>query len=101
MFFPETPVYYITKGRRDAAEKSLKFYRGENYDVQQELSQLEESMKEKSDVRESAWDVFTSKQGKKAFYLSILLMVFQQLCGINACTFYSTTIFQVRLIIYS
>lgn len=95
-FFPETPVYYLAKGNVTEARKSLIFFRGMNYDLEPELYELSEYLNEKKNVMSSSWNVFKSKQGMKSLGMSIGVMIFQQLSGVNAFIFNATNIFEVR-----
>jgi Sugar (and other) transporter len=56
-FMPETPHYYISKGRKADAMKSLKFLRGKSTEgVQEEFDiiqlSVEEAMKNKASVKD-------------------------------------------------
>ncbi|XP_017066633.1 facilitated trehalose transporter Tret1-2 homolog [Drosophila eugracilis] len=90
MWMPESPVYLAQKGKIEKAEKSLKFLRGKDEDVSGELKEMvAEAQKEK----EKAGKLLCRRVTLKGLFLSIALMVFQQLTGINAIMFYSTFIF--------
>ncbi|KAH8367139.1 hypothetical protein KR084_003090 [Drosophila pseudotakahashii] len=91
MFMPESPVYLAQKGKAEKAEKSLKFLRGKDADVSGELRDITaEAQKE----RTSPGKLLCRKVTLKGLFLSIMLMVFQQMTGINAILFYTTFIFQ-------
>jgi len=90
-------VYYLTKGRPEEARKALKFFRGQNFDVEDELCELAEGCKKSTINSESSkWESFTTKQAIRSTVLSIGMMIFQQLSGVNAIIFYTTSIFKVR-----
>lgn len=95
LFFPETPVYYLTQEDVGRAKNSFLFFRGKNYDVESELCELSDYCHQNQDVKHSVWKTFASIQGRKSVLMSIGLMIFQQLCGINAIVFNATDIFQV------
>nr|CAD7427427.1 unnamed protein product [Timema monikensis] len=92
-FMPETPLYYIQTGRIDRARDSLQYFRGKSYNVEPELQVIENvvdtSRAQKLSLRES----FNTTAAKKALLVSLGLMVFQQLSGVNAVIFYTSNIF--------
>ncbi|EDV36329.1 uncharacterized protein Dana_GF12909 [Drosophila ananassae] len=90
-FMPESPVYLQQKGKSEQAEKALKFLRGKDADVSAELKDMAaEGNKEK----QPACQILCRKATRKGLFISIMLMMFQQLTGINAIMFYSTSIFE-------
>ncbi|XP_016929967.2 facilitated trehalose transporter Tret1 [Drosophila suzukii] len=91
MWMPESPVYLAQKGKTEKAEKSLRFLRGKDADVSGELKDMSaEGQKETT----STGKLLCRKVTLKGLFLSIFLMIFQQMTGINAIIFYSTFIFQ-------
>nr|CAD7258261.1 unnamed protein product [Timema shepardi] len=92
-FMPETPLYYIQTGRIDRARDSLQYFRGKSYNVEPELQVIENvvdtSRAQKLSLRES----FNTTAAKRALLVSLGLMVFQQLSGVNAVIFYASNIF--------
>lgn len=94
-FFPDTPVFYLTKGQPEEARESLKFFRGRNCDVEPELCELAQAADRRMVDDGSVWRNFTTKQAIKSLTMSIGMMVFQQLSGVNSIIFYTTAIFQV------
>lgn len=95
-FCPETPIYWVKKGRRDRAVQSLRWLRGKDYDFTDEISDL---MKEEhSRKNESLSDALKRRSTIKGLYITNGLMFFQQMCGINAVIFFQTSIFAVSFI---
>jgi facilitated trehalose transporter len=76
--------------------KSLQWLRGKDADISQELREIEnvnnESMKSPSG---SSFELF-NKSNIKPLLISLGLMFFQQMSGINAVVFYTVMIFKVR-----
>ncbi|XP_053683806.1 facilitated trehalose transporter Tret1 [Sabethes cyaneus] len=93
-FMPETPTFYITKGRSEDAVASLRFLRGKSSDgVQDELKETTQSVEEAMNSKASVMDLFKSKGNVKALIICAGLISFQQLSGINVILFYSQMIF--------
>ncbi|XP_022231971.2 facilitated trehalose transporter Tret1 [Drosophila obscura] len=90
IWMPESPVYLAQKGKNDKAEKSLKFLRGKDADVSAEASQMaSEGQKEKVKPMQA----LCRRNTLKSLAISMMLMLFQQVTGINAILFYATGIF--------
>ena len=79
------------KANEEEAIKSLKRFRGDDFDTTAEIADLqkEEENRQSSNTREA----LKRKSSKKAMLISFGLMFFQQVSGINAVIFYMTTIF--------
>lgn len=93
-FMPESPHFLLAKGRKDEAAVTIKFLRGKNdIAVQEEVSYLQKSIQESLEKNGSYIDIFRNKASTKALIISVGLLAFQQLSGINAVLFYSTDIF--------
>ncbi|XP_001361099.2 facilitated trehalose transporter Tret1-like [Drosophila pseudoobscura] len=91
LWMPESPVYLAQKGKNDKAEKSLKFLRGKDADVSAESNQMaSEGNKEKVKPMQA----LCRKNTLKSMAISMMLMLFQQVTGINAILFYATGIFK-------
>ncbi|KAI4467627.1 hypothetical protein MML48_2g00013294 [Holotrichia oblita] len=41
VFMPESPVLLVAKGKYDEAERAVKFYRGEGFDVEEDIKDME------------------------------------------------------------
>jgi SP family facilitated glucose transporter-like MFS transporter 8 len=90
---PESPTYLMKNYKTDGAKKSLQYYRGSSYNVWKELQELEKDISESTKDKASIRDLVSSGGTRKALIISLGLMVFQQLSGINAVIFYSVDIF--------
>ncbi|XP_034837919.1 facilitated trehalose transporter Tret1-like isoform X1 [Maniola hyperantus] len=91
---PETPRWYVSKGRADDARKSLQWLRGKNVDTEKEMTDLMRSQAE-SDLTKGSNTLgqLFSKKYLPAVLISLGLMIFQQLSGINAVIFYASELF--------
>lgn len=91
---PETPQYFIAKGQKEKAISSLQFLRGKTREgVQDEIAIIQKTVEDSMKNKSSFMDVFKNKASAKALVISAGLLSFQQLSGINAVLFYSTSIF--------
>ncbi|XP_022183985.1 facilitated trehalose transporter Tret1 isoform X2 [Nilaparvata lugens] len=92
---PETPRWFVEKGKQQRARKALQWLRGNNTDVSYEFSEIEKSNKDAEKCEnESAFKELFSAKYSRPLIISIGLMFFQQLSGINAVIFYTVSIFK-------
>ncbi|CAD7006222.1 unnamed protein product [Ceratitis capitata] len=92
VFMPESPTYLIIKNKDEDAIKSIQWLRGKDYEYKAEVEELRETQ-EKIKENQVSWMVGLSRPvTRKALFVSLGLMFFQQLCGINAVIFYSAKI---------
>lgn len=98
---PETPRWYISKGKTKLSRKSLQWLRGKDADITDELSLIEKSHQEYLDSeRDTSQNTFSELLKSKhltPLLISLGLMLFQQMSGINAVIFYTVQIFQARV----
>ncbi|KAI1711917.1 sugar transporter domain-containing protein [Ditylenchus destructor] len=92
-FCPESPKYnLIVKGKKDQAEKDLKRLRAKD-DVSGEVEIMEEeAIVGRSQPKVSFKDMFGAAL-RWPLLIAVMMMLSQQLSGINAAMFYSTQIF--------
>ncbi|XP_032585651.2 facilitated trehalose transporter Tret1-like [Drosophila mojavensis] len=91
IWMPESPAYYVQKGKLDKAEKIIYWLRGKNVDISADLSAMAaEAKKEKVNMH----DGMCRKTTRKGLGISITLLALQQFCGINAIAFYTTKLFE-------
>lgn len=92
---PETPRWYVSKGREAQARKALQWLRGKQANIELEIKGVIKSHKE-AEKHASNNQLFEllKKNNLKPLSISLGLMFFQQLSGINAVIFYTTSIFK-------
>ncbi|KAH8413855.1 hypothetical protein KR222_010139 [Zaprionus bogoriensis] len=92
---PETPRWYVGRGREERARKALVWLRGKEADVEPELKGL---MRSQADADRQATQntmlELLKRSNLKPLSISLGLMFFQQLSGINAVIFYTVQIFK-------
>lgn len=94
IFMPETPIYYLKKGREDAARVSLRALRGSHYNIEPEIEAQLEAVAEARRDKTSFTSAIQSKAAIKGLTIGFGLMTFQQLSGVNAIIFYASQIFE-------
>lgn len=92
---PETPRWYVTKGRAEDARKALQWLRGSNTNIDKEMRDLTRSQAEADRTGGSAFKQLFTMKYMPAVAISLGLMLFQQLSGINAVVFYASRIFKM------
>lgn len=91
----ETPRWLMTQGKRHEAKKVLVWLRGPDYDVDQELQEIEDRImsQEKLTVLEAIRE-FKYRHVYYPVFLASAVMFFRQFCGITAVIFNAETIFK-------
>lgn len=94
MIIPETPRWYVSRERDEAARKALQWLRGKKADVEPELKGI---MKTHNDserhAQSSGLMQLLRRSNLKPLAIALGLMFFQQFSGINAVIFYAEKIF--------
>lgn len=92
---PESPVYLLIENRDEEAKTALKWLRGSSYDPKQEIDELKESLSENENEKVSLKDELRKRASILGIVISVGVMFFQQMSGINVVIFYATIIFDV------
>ncbi|XP_068227374.1 facilitated trehalose transporter Tret1-like [Palaemon carinicauda] len=93
IFLKESPNYLLSKGQEDKARESLQYFRGKTYDIEPEMKYLSESLEEAKRNKVSLKDL-KAPYIIKPLIITLLLMAFQQLSGVNAVVYNINIIFQ-------
>ena len=96
IFLPETPPWLVLHGKKEEAERVLKWLRGDKYDVSKELEALTAAQ---GGAAQSVSFTQTLKAFKypgayKPFSILLLVFIFQQLSGSYAVIFYAVSLFK-------
>ncbi|CAG09665.1 unnamed protein product, partial [Tetraodon nigroviridis] len=91
-FMPETPRFLLSKGKRREAEEALRFLRGPDAPIEWECARIEDACDEQG----SSFHLSDLKDPGvyKPLLIGAMLMVFQQMTGINDIMFYAENIFE-------
>ena len=92
-FMPESPLFYMAKENEEAAKKSMRFFRGSEYNIDPEISAFKDQI-DKSRREKVTFSAFLKKPVLKTMGVAYGLMFAQQFSGINAIIFYCETIFR-------
>ncbi|XP_047984559.1 facilitated trehalose transporter Tret1 isoform X1 [Leguminivora glycinivorella] len=94
LLIPETPRWYVNNNRLEDAKKALQWLRGKNAVIDNEIRDIQLTEAETQDSESTIRELF-SKKSMKSICISLGLMAFQQLSGINAVIFYTVKIFKM------
>ena len=72
----------------------MQWFRGPEYEVEDELTKMQDTIQEAEHNKGSLGDLISSRGTVKALTIELGLMTFQQLSGINTVIFYSGKIFE-------
>ena len=98
-FCPESPRWYIKKGRYSDAFNSLCRLRNTPLQAARDLYYIFAQIQEESDIIGKSnyvtrfIELFTIPRVRRATLASFTVMLAQQMCGINIIAFYSSTVF--------
>ncbi|GJQ86219.1 hypothetical protein Trydic_g8920 [Trypoxylus dichotomus] len=94
IFMPETPYYYIAKGKEEEALSSLKRLRRQEDDaLQMEFAQMKSDVKRQL-MERGKWKDLLSKTNRRAMTVCTTVRVIQQFSGVSAFALYTQSIFK-------
>ncbi|GFV77273.1 facilitated trehalose transporter Tret1 [Trichonephila clavipes] len=93
VMMPESPPWLIREARIDEALNGLKFLKGKNFDVEKEVKDITDNLKQNKSDSISKKD-FLDPTFYKPVVITAFLMVFQQVSGVNAIMSYIVEIFE-------
>ncbi|KAF1943665.1 sugar transporter-like protein [Clathrospora elynae] len=101
-FCPESPRWYIKKGKYAQAFRSLKRLRNNDIQAARDLYYIHAQLRAESSFTSVNTNfasrfiqLFTVPRLRRATVASGVVMIAQQMCGINIIAFYSSTIFEL------
>ncbi|KAF8904392.1 hypothetical protein CPB84DRAFT_1845352 [Gymnopilus junonius] len=98
-FCPESPRWLMKKERYKDAYKSFKRLRNSELQAARDLYYVHRQLEEEKHILHGTsyisrfFDLFTVPRVRRATLASFVVMIAQQMCGINIIAFYSSTIF--------
>ncbi|KAF5281132.1 hypothetical protein FQR65_LT02998 [Abscondita terminalis] len=92
---PETPKWYISKGKYENARRALQWLRGKEINTDHEFNNLIRSQQKSSMDQAKSLTILFKPSNVKPLLISLGLMFFQQMSGINAVIFYTSDIFEM------
>ncbi|XP_076254414.1 facilitated trehalose transporter Tret1-like [Rhynchophorus ferrugineus] len=92
---PESPYYYIKKGKFEDAKKSLQVLRGKS-EVDQEMIAIAQSVvrQERTAGKAGMLELVTIPSNRKACFIFVIVCLTNKFSGKNPCMFYTETIFK-------
>ena len=92
---PESPVFLLSMGRHEDAQKSLQFLRGANRDVSDEMERIADNLKYQNKLgKVSAKQALVGAVYRWPLLIMMGLFLFRQLTGNMAVGYYLTEIFE-------
>ena len=98
-FCPESPRWYMKKGRWQDAYRSLIRLRNNKLQAARDLYYIQAQLKVEAEIIGKTnyltrfIELFTIPRVRRATLASFTVMIAQQMCGINIIAFYSSTVF--------
>ncbi|KAK4004300.1 hypothetical protein OUZ56_006040 [Daphnia magna] len=93
LLMPETPSWLISHNRGPQAKDALQYLRGKYTNIESEFQRISNNANSQL-PKPSYAKILTNGHLMKPLIISMALMLFQQLSGINAIVFYSASVFQ-------
>ncbi|MFJ9413986.1 sugar porter family MFS transporter [Streptomyces sp. NPDC101227] len=90
-FLPDTPRWYISKGRRDQAAGVLRRTLPAG-DIADELARIDQARSLEADARRGAWQELRTPWVRRLLLVGVGLAVVQQITGVNAVIYFAPKI---------
>ncbi|KAI4118001.1 MAG: hypothetical protein LQ345_001866 [Seirophora villosa] len=94
---PESPRWYMSKGKYDKAFASLQRFRWSRFQAARDLYYIHKQIAIEYELQKgkNLWkEFFAVPRNRRAAQSSFFVMFMQQFCGVNVIAYYSTVIFQ-------
>ncbi|KAL8995890.1 MAG: hypothetical protein Q9169_004464 [Polycauliona sp. 2 TL-2023] len=94
---PESPRWYMSKGRYQKAFESLQRFRWSRFQAARDLYYIHKQIAIEYELQEGKnllKEFFVVPRNRRAAQSSFFVMFMQQFCGVNVIAYYSTVIFQ-------
>ncbi|KAI4266793.1 MAG: hypothetical protein LQ337_008662 [Flavoplaca oasis] len=94
---PESPRWYMSKGRYEKAFESLQRFRWSRFQAARDLYYIHKQIVIEYELQEGKnllKEFFVVPRNRRAAQSSFFVMFMQQFCGVNVIAYYSTVIFQ-------
>lgn len=89
---PESPRWLLMKGRNTEAEKTLSKIRSTSGEVQVEIDQIKNTLKEEKEIKQARFRDLGTPWIRKLVLIGVGIGIMQQIIGINIMMYYGTTI---------
>ncbi|XP_050695630.1 facilitated trehalose transporter Tret1-like isoform X2 [Eriocheir sinensis] len=87
---PESPYWLMLKGRKNEALVALKWLRGPDYDIMEDLENID--LKLKAVGTKIQYRELLRPRTRRPFFIALFLMTLQQTCGANILIMYTGSI---------
>ena len=96
LFLVESPMWLVRRNRTNEAISTLKILRGENYVVDEEITEMQNIREEEIKTREekSKWSLIKSRTFLLPSLLTGISFTLQVVSGVELCCYYVGFIFQ-------
>ncbi|XP_076177940.1 facilitated trehalose transporter Tret1 [Ptiloglossa arizonensis] len=89
---PESPLYYLSRNDEINAEKSLRWYRGDTYDIQYEISEMKRLIL-MTPSKKLSLKMLANRRVLRSLVTCFGVILGQQFSGINMMIFYALALF--------
>ncbi|KAI5795285.1 general substrate transporter [Geopyxis carbonaria] len=94
-FCPETPRWYVQKGKIEEARASLRTVRETEAEVESELTEIREALEYEKEAVSGSWaPLWKDKSVRYRFILALIINAGQQLTGQGSLNTYSTIVYK-------